>query len=126
MAQKHHPTVRIVTATEAQNKFGALLKRAYAAAEHLIIERDGIPVAALIPIADYQQLVPPDSATPAAQRMAIASQRDQALRELSAFLERVHARMPDVTEADADRLIDQAVREVRRARVRPPGARKRK
>lgn len=126
MAENQHPTVRIVTATEAQNKFGTLLKRAYAAAEHLIIERDGIPVAALIPIADYQRLVPQSAETDVAQRMAVASQRDQALRDLSAFLDRVHARMPAVDEADANRLIDQAVREVRRSRARHRNGKKRK
>lgn len=118
MAEKQNPTVRIVTATEAQNKFGTLLKRAYASAEHLIIERDGIPVAALIPIADYQQFAPHTSETRVTQRVAVASQRDQALRDLSVFLERVHARLPDVDENEANRLIDQTVREVRHTRAR--------
>ena len=51
------PTVRTVTATEAQNRFGALIKRAYADEEHLIVERGGIPVVAIVPMQDYERLV---------------------------------------------------------------------
>ena len=51
------PMVRTVTATEAQNRFGALIKHAYADAEHVIVERGGIPVVAIVPMQDYERLV---------------------------------------------------------------------
>lgn len=121
-----HPVVRIITATEAQNKFGAILKRAYGSAEHLIIERDGIPVAALIPMSDYQRLVP-ESPTPAmSARVSAAGQRDRALRDLSAFLDAVHARMPDVDELEGERLVSQAVNAIRRPPRRRRAGSKRK
>jgi prevent-host-death family protein len=110
--------VRIVTATEAQNRFGALLKRAYAAAEHLIIERDGIPVAALIPIADYQRLAIGPRDPQAAQRVFAAGDRERAVRDLSAFLQQVHARLPEVPEDEGKRIIDRSVSDVRRNRRR--------
>src|SRR5438132_14026093 len=92
------PVVKIVSATEAQNQFGAMWKRAYQSAEHLIIERDGIPVAALIPIADYQRLLADAPAHEASQRVAVASQREQAVRELQALLQDVQRTLPDVDE----------------------------
>jgi len=98
MPKPKSPTVKVVTSTEAQNQFGAMLKRAYQSAEHLIIERDGIPVAALIPIADYQRLLADAPTHEASQRVAIASQREQAVRELQAFLRKVQRMMPDVAD----------------------------
>ena len=124
MSKPKSPTVKVITSTEAQNQFGAMLKRAYQSAEHLIIERDGIPVAALIPIADYQRLLADAPTSELTQRVAVASQREQALRELQTFLQDVHAKMPDVDEQEADRLIAQAVREVRHARTRRTSKRK--
>lgn len=124
MPKPKSPLVRIVTATEAQNKFGAMLKRAYQSAEHLIIERDGIPVAALIPIADYQRLLVDAPANEFSQRIAIAGQRDKALRELQTFLEAVHHKMPTVNENEAERLINEATRDVRQSHRRPLNKRK--
>jgi prevent-host-death family protein len=49
--------VRVVTATEAKNRFGEIIKHAYQDAEHLIVQRDGIPVVAILPIADYERLL---------------------------------------------------------------------
>lgn len=47
------PKIRVVSATEAKNRFGEILKGAYQRAEHTVIERDGIPVAVFVPIQDY-------------------------------------------------------------------------
>ena len=44
--------VRMVSATEAKNRFGAIIKQAYAGDEHLIVERGGIPVVVIVPIQD--------------------------------------------------------------------------
>jgi len=124
MPKPKSPVVKIVTATEAQNKFGAMLKRAYQSAEHLIIERESIPVAALIPIADYQRLLVDAPASEFSQRIAIAGQRDKALRELQTFLEGVHHKMPAVNENEAERLINEATRDVRQSHARRPNKRK--
>ena len=80
---KSQPTVRIVTATEAKNKFGEIIKRAYATDEHLIVEKSGIPVVAIIPMADYQQLVNAQTtAHPAAAEVERAKKREEARRDL--------------------------------------------
>jgi len=46
-----------MTATDLQRKSGEILRRTFNDGEHFIIERAGFPVAALIPIKVYEQLV---------------------------------------------------------------------
>ncbi len=109
-------TVSVVTSTEAQNKFGEMLRRTYANAEHVIVEKGGIPVAALIPVADYQEhFHGATSSTEIEDRLVNASRREQASRQLSEILERVHAHMPDIDEEEVDRDIAEAIQAVRRA-----------
>jgi len=108
------PTVRVVTATEAQTKFGEMIRYAYGASEHVIVEKSGIPVVAIIPMVDYQQLVPADTPEIGA-RVNQAGAREGAVRDLRAFLRRVHAQAPDIPEDEVDRDIELAKRQVRRA-----------
>lgn len=117
MIKKAKRTVSIVTATDAKNRFGEMLKRAYAANEELIIEKGGIPVAAIIPITVYEQLVNLE-ALPAgvAQQLSQASRLQNAHESMREFLDQMHARMPDVSEAEGEQDVDQAVREVRSRR----------
>ncbi len=57
----------------------------------------------------------------AGQTISTATKRDQALRELSAFLDRVHARMPEVEEAEGEKVVAEAVRKIRRVRTSRKG-----
>jgi prevent-host-death family protein len=45
-----------IKATEAHRAFGKLLKRIYRSDEHLIVERDGFPVAVLLSYQEYEKL----------------------------------------------------------------------
>jgi prevent-host-death family protein len=45
-----------IKASEAHRAFGKLLKRVYRSDEHLIVERDGFPVAVLMSYQEYQKL----------------------------------------------------------------------
>ena len=45
-----------VTASEGHRKFGQLLKRVYNSGEHLVVERDGFPVAVMLSYPEYQSL----------------------------------------------------------------------
>lgn len=112
---KAAPIVRVVTATEAQNKFGEIIKRAYASDEHLIVERDGIPVVAIISITTYQQSVgaPPTAAPEMIRRVASASERAEASRNLTALLDRRRAESADIDEEDTERLINTEVTKMR-------------
>ena len=45
-----------IKASEGHRAFGKLLKRVYRSDEHLIVERDGFPVAVLMSYQEYQKL----------------------------------------------------------------------
>lgn len=66
----HYTSVRIVTqamsqskpvatisATTLQREVGAVTRRVHNNKEHIIVERGGFPVVAIIPIDDYRQLI---------------------------------------------------------------------
>lgn len=65
---KVKPVQATVSATEVRRRFGEMLKRAHNQDEHLIVERDGFPLAVIVPYNDYQILM-----------------RDQALRAFERF-----------------------------------------
>ena len=46
-----------IGATEVRNNFGELLKRVYGGKEHLVVEKGGIPVAALVGIREYEEFL---------------------------------------------------------------------
>lgn len=56
MSEKRSMPVTI-PATKAHRNFGELVRRAYSGMEHFIVEKDGLPVIALIPISEYQELM---------------------------------------------------------------------
>lgn len=120
--QKTQPTIRIVTATEAKNNFGAIIKSAYASDEHLIVEKSGIPVVAIIPMADYQQLINNKTASPEiAERMSAEQRRAEAGRSLKEVMAKIHAAMPIIPpeeEEAVERMIQREVDAVRKARTR--------
>ena len=43
-----------ITATEAKNRFGEVIRRVYRDGETLIVERGGLPVMAIMPVQEYQ------------------------------------------------------------------------
>jgi prevent-host-death family protein len=106
--------VRVVTATEAKNRFGEVIKRAYLNDEHLIIQRDGIPVAAIVPMADYERLIPAEE-LPAevAHTVSTAVKEELARQRLLEFLDQIHQRMPEIPEEEAELDVLEAVRAVR-------------
>ena len=56
MAQK--PSLSItIAATQAHRQFGELLRRAFSGTEHFVIEKDGLPVAVILSMAEYKDLI---------------------------------------------------------------------
>ena len=49
--------IATISATEAKNRFGDMIRRAYRGQEHIIVERGGIPVVVILPISDYEQFL---------------------------------------------------------------------
>lgn len=46
----------VIKASEGHRAFGKLLQRVYRSGEHLIVERDGFPVAVLMSYQEYERL----------------------------------------------------------------------
>lgn len=106
--------IRVVSATEAKNRFGAIIKRAYAGDEHLIIERDGIPVVAIVPIQDYERLLAGEELAPEVKEGVGQSSRAASSRaRLRAVLAETGPQMPSVAQEDVERDIQQAIETVR-------------
>ncbi len=49
------PSIKVMPATQARIHFGQVLKRVYSGREHVIVEKDGLEVAAILSRADYDQ-----------------------------------------------------------------------
>lgn len=82
------------SATEARNRFGDVIRIAYRGQEHLIVERAGIPVVAIVPFSDYEQLLTQfqDDAKEKGQTdISSAGVQNLTGNRLMAFLDDVHA-----------------------------------
>lgn len=109
--------VTVVNATDAKNRFGEMIKRAYIADEHLIIKRGGIPVVAIVPMSDYERLVSSDRLPSSiAKEVKKSAKQERARSNMRAFLEDVHGRMPDISEKKAAKEIAKEIREVRKGK----------
>lgn len=112
------PAVRVVSATEAKNRFGEVIREAYEADQQVIVEKGGLPVVAIISMADYDKLLSLDASVDVNQASQVkrASARDEAIRSLRKVLAEAHARVPNVPEDEVERDVQQALHEVRRKR----------
>ncbi|HLB46501.1 MAG TPA: type II toxin-antitoxin system Phd/YefM family antitoxin [Anaerolineales bacterium] len=57
MARQLISDPRVITATEIRRNFSAVIRRLRKRREHAIIQSSGAPVAVLLPIAEYEQLL---------------------------------------------------------------------
>lgn len=51
-----NPTPEIISSTQLQRNIGDTLRRVFKNKQHLIVERDGLPVLVMLPISDYEAL----------------------------------------------------------------------
>ena len=56
MPHKNHPKPTIISSTELQRGVGRVIRQAYKDKQHLIVERGGLPVIAIIPFSEYEAL----------------------------------------------------------------------
>ena len=77
MAEKV-PVQKVIPATEVRNKLGQLLNRVFRGEEQLVVEKLGIPVAAIISMRDYEQY----------QRLLAAARLTDLGRQVGAIAER--------------------------------------
>jgi prevent-host-death family protein len=51
------PSRTTLRSTDVQRNFGDVIRRVFSGREHLIVERDGLPVVAIISAAEYETLM---------------------------------------------------------------------
>ncbi|MDQ5826306.1 MAG: type II toxin-antitoxin system Phd/YefM family antitoxin [Chloroflexota bacterium] len=108
------PIIRVVTATEAKNRFGDIIRGAYLREEHLIVKRDGVPVVAIVPMSDYERLLDTEDLPSDIADEVVASVKEvKARARLAEFLHSAQQALPPVPEAEADRDIAEAIKAVR-------------
>jgi prevent-host-death family protein len=95
---------KIVTATEAKNRLGALM--AEAQEEPVIVEIRGAPKAAIISIDKLR----------AFEKLQEAEERRQRIEWMHNFYERQAARNADLSQEEAEAIIEQATRDIREMR----------
>jgi prevent-host-death family protein len=69
-----------IPATTVHRKFGELIRRVYSGKEHFIIEKDGLPVAAIIPIGEYEAMSETDQNRTEALRLLDQMVKENGLR----------------------------------------------
>jgi prevent-host-death family protein len=52
----YKPLMSKINATDARQFFGNVIKRAYTGGEHLIVEKNELPVVVIVPFADYEEM----------------------------------------------------------------------
>ncbi len=103
--------IRVVPASQAKNNFGEVIRRVYEKDELQVIERDGLPVAAIVSIEDLERLYP--EKVKGLPRVAASSKRLQATQRLMASLDRMQAGNEQYSDDEVEADVLQAVAEVR-------------
>lgn len=102
MAAKRETKVRSVAASEARQNLSRLLKDVYVEREPIVIEKGGIPVAALVSLADLE----------------VVKRDEQRRREAAELLDRMRAPFRGVPTEEIERKAVETVRAVRREMAR--------
>jgi len=93
---------KAVSANEAKNRLGALLRYVSTEDEEVIVESHGKPKAVIMSIEAYKEV----------QELREQKRRADALSELRALRREVRARNASLSEQDADALADRVSREI--------------
>ena len=109
--------MRIVPASQAKNNFGEVIKRVYEHAESQIIERDGVPVVAIVTIGDLERLYP--GKVKAMPRVAASGKRQQAMQRLLAFLEHRQVDSEQFLDSEVEADVLKTTQEVRHGERKP-------
>ncbi|MGB8648694.1 MAG: type II toxin-antitoxin system Phd/YefM family antitoxin [Anaerolineae bacterium] len=112
MKRKH--AMRIVGARQAKNSFGEVLRRVYEDDEMQIIERSGMPVAAIISMTDLERLYP--ERVKELPKGESGAKNQRAWRNLRAVLAEMQDSGEKFSEEEVDADVQQAVQEVRHGR----------
>lgn len=103
--------VRVVPASQAKNNFGEVIKRVYEKEEAQIIERAGLPVAAIVSMSDLERLYP--EKLKELPQVAMSAKRQQAWRQLMKVVAEMQKGGEQFSEEEVEADVQKAVEEVR-------------
>ena len=91
-------TENIIPALEARNHLGEIIKRSVVKGDCFIVEKSGIPMVAIINVQNYEEY------------KHLMEERENNF----AVVERIRSKMPDMTEEEIHKLVNESVAAVRR------------
>lgn len=100
MAVKAHPVLDTMTVSQARQQFSETLNRVYRGEAQVVVEKSGIPVAAIVPMAVLRS----------------AEEKEQHRRAFLRALKGAQKGFLDVSEEDAEREIANALEDIKRER----------
>lgn len=103
-------TTRTVSATEAKNRFGAVVKSAREADDVVLVENHGEPYVFMVPPTEFKRLQDADKEL----------QRRNRLERLEEIMRRQAERNKDLSPEEADEIAVRAVREYRASQRQHP------
>lgn len=92
---------KTVSATEAKNRLGELLRVVSKEGETIVVENRREPVAYIVPSADYQEL----------QTLREEKRRREAVEALRTLRAKLEERNKDLTEEEAQALVERVVKD---------------
>jgi prevent-host-death family protein len=97
---------KVVTATQAKNTLGALIRQVSTEGETIVIENRREPAAILISPGDFEEL----------QELRKERKRQQAIEAIRNIAARQAALNRDLSEEEADELVQRAIKDIRAMR----------
>jgi prevent-host-death family protein len=92
--------IRVIPAARAKNNFGEVLRRVSEQNETQIVERAGLPVAAIVSIEDLERLYP--ERVKALPRLEVNLKRKRAVKRLVALINQPGSKAYSEDEVDRD------------------------
>jgi prevent-host-death family protein len=100
--ERRHPMAVVVSASDAKKNLGSLLSRVRTNDEAIIVENRGAPTAAIISIAEFDML----------KELKERARREEALQELRKLRAELDERQKDLTQEEADAIVEEISRDV--------------
>jgi prevent-host-death family protein len=92
---------RTITATEAKNRLGSVMRRVQSDGEPVIVENRGEPAVVISSYRDFEEL----------QCFREERRRQKAIAQLQELKRKIDSRLPELSDEEVDRIADEITRE---------------
>jgi prevent-host-death family protein len=92
---------RTITATEAKNRLGSVMRRVQSDGEPVIVESRGEPAVVISSFQDFEEL----------QRFREEQRRQEAIAKLRELKRKLDSQLPPMSDEEVDRIADEITRE---------------